>query len=124
MAAQSLRYAQGGSTVARINVIELPASRFEASQSFYASAFGWELTSFGSFACTTTGDVDLGLQGDASEATRAPMAIIDVDDIEQALTAVKQHGGTITKPVFEIPGGKRFHFTDPSGNELGVVQAD
>lgn len=108
----------------RINVVELPSKHFESTKSFYASAFGWELSDFGTFACTTTGIVDLGLQGDASEATRAPMAIIDVDDIEQALVAVQRHGGTITKPIFEIPGGKRFHFVDPSGNELGVVKAD
>jgi uncharacterized protein len=111
-------------SVARINVIELPAANLASTKTFYESAFGWELTAFGTFACTVTGDVDLGLQGDAAEATRAPMAIVDVDDIEQAAAAVEKSGGTITKPIFEIPGGKRFHFTDPSGNELGVVQAD
>jgi uncharacterized protein len=110
--------------VARINMIELPARKYEASKAFYASAFGWELADFGSYACTRTEDVGLGLQGDESEMERAPMAIVDVDDIEQAAADVAQHGGTITKAIFAIPGGRRFHFTDPSGNELGVVQAD
>lgn len=109
--------------MARINVVELPAPNVEPTRSFYSSAFGWDFADFGSFSCTMTGDVDLGLQGDATEATRAPMAIIDVDDIVQAAAAVKRHGGTITKEIFEIPGGKRFHFVDPSGNELGVVEA-
>lgn len=110
---------------ARINFIELPAQNFESTKSFYSSAFGWQLIDFGSsFACTMTKDVGLGLQGDSTEATRAPLAVIDVDDIERAAAVVEQHGGTITKPIFEIPGGKRFHFVDPSGNELGVVKAD
>lgn len=110
--------------MARINVIELPAANYESTKSFYSSAFGWQLTDFGSFSGTMTGDVDLGLQGDLTEATRAPLAIIDVDDIEQFAAAVERHGGTITKRIFEIPGGKRFHFIDPSGNELAVVEAD
>jgi predicted enzyme related to lactoylglutathione lyase len=87
--------------------------------------FGWELTDFGpSYSCTMTGDVHLGLQGDASEATRAPLAVIAVDDLNQALAAVEQGGGTITKPIFAFPGGRRFHFRDPSGNELAALKAD
>ncbi len=111
--------------MARFNFIELPASDVGATKSFYSSVFGWELTDFGpSYACTMTGDVALGLQGDASEATRAPLAVIAVDDLNQALAAVEQGGGTITKPIFAFPGGRRFHFRDPSGNELAALKAD
>lgn len=110
--------------MARINMIELPAKNYEATKSFYSSAFGWELSDFGSFACTMSDDFGIGIQGDLTEATRVLVAVIDVDDIEEAASIVVQHGGTITKPIFEIPGGKRFHFVDPSGNELAVVEAD
>ena len=111
--------------MARFNFIELPASDIEATKSFYSSAFGWQLTDFGaSYSCTMSGDVDLGLQGDLSEATRAPLAVIAVDDLNQALEAVEQSGGTITKPIFAFPGGRRFHFRDPSGNELAALKAD
>ena len=47
-----------------------------------------------------------------------------VDDLEAALEAVSKAGGAITKPVFAFPGGRRFHFRDPSGNELAALKAD
>jgi uncharacterized protein len=110
--------------MARINLIELPAKNYEATKAFYTSAFGWELSDFGSFACTMSEDCGIGIQGDLTEATRSLVAVIDVDDIEHAADVIAQQGGTITKPIHEIPGGKRFHFADPSGNELAVVQAN
>ncbi|MBB3173499.1 hypothetical protein FHR90_001322 [Endobacter medicaginis] len=111
--------------MARINFVELPAAGFVASRRFYTEAFGWEMTGFGpSYACTMTGDVDLGLQGDAVEATAAPLPVIEVGDLEAALASVREAGGQISKPVFGFPGGRRFHFRDPSGCELAVMQAD
>lgn len=108
----------------RINYVELPSASFTASAKFYADAFGWSLASFGpTYACTTTGDVDIGLQGDMPEATKAPLPVIDVDDLEAALATVQKAGGTIIRPIFGFPGGRRFHFRDPSGNELAVVKA-
>ena len=111
--------------MARPGFIELPTRDVAASKSFYAEAFGWTMTDFGaSYACTMSGDVDVGLQGDALEATAAPLAVIAVDDLQAAQAAVEQAGGTIVRPVFAFPGGRRFHFLDPSGNELAVLQAD
>ncbi len=111
--------------MARINYVELPAKDIAAAKKFYADAFGWSLTEFGpSYAATVTGDVDLGLQGDMADATKAPLTVIDVDDLEAALASVKKAGGTITKPIFSFPGGRRFHFLDPNGNELATVKAD
>ena len=110
--------------MARPNYIELPAADLAAAKAFYARAFGWTLTGFGpSYAATTTGDVDIGLQGDMTEATRAPLPVIDVGDLEAALAAVTVAGADIVKPIFAFPGGRRFHFLDPNGNELAVVQA-
>jgi uncharacterized protein len=111
--------------MARPNFIELPVRDLAATKGFYEKAFGWSMAEFGpSYACTTTGDVDLGLQADAADAPKAPLVVMAVDDLEPALKAVTQAGGKITKPIFSFPGGRRFHFTDPSGNELAVWQAD
>jgi predicted enzyme related to lactoylglutathione lyase len=111
--------------MARICFIELPAGNLGAAKTFYGSVFGWDLADFGpSYACTMTGDVDLGLQGELSEAARAPLAVIAVDDLDAAQAAVEQAGGVITQAIFAFPGGRRFHFTDPNGNELAVLKAD
>ncbi len=110
---------------ARMNYVELPGSELAATKTFYESAFGWQLTAFGpTYAATMTGDVDLGLQGDASEAPAAPLPVIEVDDLEAALGAVQAAGATILRPIFVFPGGRRFHFRDPSGNELAAVKSD
>jgi predicted enzyme related to lactoylglutathione lyase len=111
--------------MARPSYIELPAADIAASKAFYTKAFGWTLAEFGpSYAATTTGDVDVGLQGDASEAPAAPLPVIQVDDLDAALVAVTAAGGNIVRPTFAFPGGRRFHFRDPHGNELAVMQAD
>jgi predicted enzyme related to lactoylglutathione lyase len=112
-------------TGGRINYVELPVRDVGATKAFYSAAFGWTLADFGpTYAATTTGDVDLGLQGDATEATAAPLPVIEVDDLAVTQAAVEASGGTITKPVFAFPGGQRFHFRDPAGNELAAVKGD
>jgi len=106
---------------ARLNYVELPTSALEESVRFYEAAFGWTLSRFGpTYAATTTGDTDLGLQADASDAAEAPLAVIQVDDVDAAAAAVEAAGGEIVRPVFSFPGGRRFHFRDPSGNELAA----
>ncbi len=107
--------------MARPSFIELPAADLGAAKTFYEQAFGWSLTSFGpTYACTMTGDVDVGLQGDMAEAPKAPLVVVQVEDLEASLEAVTQAGGTIVRPIFGFPGGRRFHFRDPVGNELAV----
>ena len=109
--------------IARLNYVELPATDIAKAKAFYEQAFGWNLTAFGpDYAGTTTGDVDIGLQSDKAEAPKAPLAIVETKNLEAALKSVTAAGGKITKPIFSFPGGRRFHFTDPSGNELAVWQ--
>jgi predicted enzyme related to lactoylglutathione lyase len=111
--------------MARLNYVELPVGDIGAAKAFYESAFGWSLTDFGpTYASTLTGDTDIGLQGDAGEATKAPLAVIQVDDLESTLAAVTGAGATIVRPIFAFPGGRRFQFLDPGGNELACMQAD
>lgn len=108
----------------RLDYFELPAAKLEEGAKFYEAAFGWTLARFGpTYAATTTGDTDIGLQGDSAEAPKAPLPVIRVDDIAAAAAAVEAAGGDIVRPVFSFPGGRRFHFRDPNGNELAVWQA-
>jgi hypothetical protein len=110
---------------ARLNYVELPVPGIGPARTFYEQAFGWQMQEFGpTYAATMTGDTDVGLQGDAEEASAAPLPVIDVPDLEGALAAVEHAGGRVVRPIFSFPGGRRFHFLDPSGNELACVQAD
>jgi predicted enzyme related to lactoylglutathione lyase len=107
----------------RICFVELPVGAIEPTKDFYAKAFDFPMTDFGpTYACTMSGDVDLGLQADATEAPRAPLPVIQVDSLEQSEARVREAGGTITKAAFSFPGGRRFHFRDPGGNELAAMQ--
>jgi uncharacterized protein len=108
--------------MARIDYVELPSvTAHELTRGFYSKAFGWQFTDFGpDYAATTNGDVDLGLNGQPNEALAAPLPVIRVDDLEAVLDAVASAGGIISRSIFAFPGGRRFHFIDPSGSELAV----
>jgi predicted enzyme related to lactoylglutathione lyase len=107
---------------ARIDYVELPtATAHELTRAFYSKAFGWEFASYGpTYSATTNGTTDVGLQGDPTDALSAPLPVIKVEDLEGAFDAVTKAGGVIAKPIFSFPGGRRFHFIDPSGSELAV----
>lgn len=109
-------------SAAQIDFVELPsATAHELTRAFYSKAFGWQFTNYGpTYSATTNGTTDVGLQGDPPEALSAPLPVIRVDDLELALDAVVNAGGVIAKSIFSFPGGRRFHFIDPSGSELAV----
>ena len=107
--------------MARLDYVELPATDIAATRSFYERAFGWSMTQFApTYSATTTDDTNVGLQADASERPEAPLPVLQVEAVEAALAAVEAAGGEIVKPIRSFPGGRRFHFKDPSGNELAV----
>lgn len=109
--------------MARLNYVELPVRDTAAAKAFYEQAFGWDMTEFGpTYAATITGDTDVGLQGDAGEATKAPLPVIEVEDLDAALAAVTGAGAQIVRPIFTFPGGRRFQFLDPSGNEIACTE--
>lgn len=107
---------------ARIDYVELPTvTAHEVTRAFYSETFGWRFTGYGpDYAATTDGTVDIGLNGQADQALSAPLPVIRVDNLEPMFDAVTKAGGIIAKPIFAFPGGRRFHFIDPSGNELAV----
>ncbi len=111
--------------MARLNYVELPVRDLAATRGFYERAFGWSLTEFGpTYAATVTGDTDVGLDADSAEAPKAPLPVIEVQDLDATLRAVEQAGGKVVRPIFAFPGGRRFHFLDPSGNEVAASKAD
>jgi len=107
----------------RPDFIELPSPDLAAAKAFYAQAFGWGIADYGpAYSCTTTGDVDVGLQDDPAQATQGPLVVIQVPGLDAAAAAVAAAGGAIIRPAFAFPGGRRFHFRDPNGNELAAWQ--
>ncbi|MBP8231908.1 MAG: VOC family protein [Rhizorhabdus sp.] len=110
---------------ARLNYVELPTADVVATRQFFEAAFGWSLTVFGpayagTVAAGAGGTSDLGLNGHGDDAPAAPLPIVEVDDLEASLAAVEAAGGVVTRPIFAFPGGRRFHFREPSGNEMAV----
>ena len=107
----------------RIDYFELPASDLAAAKSFYSSVFDWSFTDYGpSYAGFGYPGADREAGGISSDAdhTRTPLAILYSDNLELSEQKVRSAGGKIVKPISSFPGGRRFHFTDPSGNELAV----
>ena len=109
--------------MARINYLELPVADTARAKSFYAAAFNWTFADFGpTYAATLTGDTDIGFQADPGQQTAAALPVIEVDDLEATLASVQAAAGIVTVPMFAFPGGRRFHFRDPDGHELAVMQ--
>lgn len=109
--------------MARMNYLELPVADTAAAKAFYAAAFGWAFADYGpTYAATTTGDTDVGFQADVAQKTAAALPVIEIDDIDATLAAVICAGATITAPIFDFPGGRRFHFRDLDGHELAAMQ--
>jgi predicted enzyme related to lactoylglutathione lyase len=104
----------------KIDYIEFPSSNRAVTSAFLQAAFGWGVTSYGP---DYDGIEGAGIDGgvDQSEGrVGATMAVVRTDDLDDAERRVTAAGGTITRPQFDFPGGRRFHFREPGGNELAV----
>ena len=106
-----------------INYIEFEVSDMRQTQQFYESAFDWKFNDYGpGYAGIQKhggGEVG-GLRLSSEVAAGVPLVILYSSDLDGSLVAVRAAGGKVTKEPFEFPGGRRFHFKDPSGNELAV----
>lgn len=111
-----------------IDYIELPVTDLGAAQAFYGAAFGWEFVDYGpEYAGVRTaaeqGNAESGglRLAQAGEASRGgPLVLLFSDDLDATLAAVTEAGGEVVAGPYEFPGGRRFHFLDTSGNELGA----
>jgi predicted enzyme related to lactoylglutathione lyase len=105
----------------KIDYVEFASGDLARSKDFFANAFGWSFQDYGpTYAAMTNAGLDGGFQADPAEAAAAPLVILRADDLDAALQAVKDSGGEILRPIFSFPGGRRFHFREPGGNELAV----
>jgi uncharacterized protein len=102
----------------KIDYLELPGGDMGGTKAFYAKAFGWTFTDYGpSYAAFKEG-LDGGF--DSDEASDKPLPVLFANDLEAMLEKVTEAGGEIIRPIFSFPGGRRFHFRDPAGNEMAV----
>ena len=108
----------------KIDYIEMPASDFDAVQTFYEAVFSWTFEDYGAeYRAFSDGKLDGGFYRSSQRSSAdegAPLVIFYADDLEAVEKAVIAAGGNIVKPIFSFPGGRRFQFTDPHGNELAV----
>lgn len=108
-----------------IDYFEIPSTDGEGTRAFFEKAFGWEYLSYGpSYTEIREAGVLGGINSDATDLTKTTVIGIRTDDIAAAEAAIIAAGGTITRPTYGFPGGKRLHFTEPSGQELLVYQPD
>jgi uncharacterized protein len=107
-----------------VDYFELTAVDLAEAKRFYSAAFGWTFNEYGpTYAGINkpSGEGEAGGICQDSNVTRGgPLLILYSNNIEASVISVQEAGGQIVKELFAFPGGRRFHFTDPSGNELAV----
>jgi predicted enzyme related to lactoylglutathione lyase len=108
----------------KINYVEFPANNLEATKSFFEAAFGWSFADYGPEYAAFS---DQGLDGGffksplaASTDKGSALLVFYSARLEETQSKVEKAGGRIVKPIFPFPGGRRFHFAEPSGNEFAV----
>jgi len=107
-----------------IDYVELGVTDLEAAKAFYAAAFGWRFRDYGpeyAGILWVEGDGEVGGLSTARAPGRAgPLVLLWTADVDASVAAVTDAGGEVVEGPYAFPGGRRFHFTDPAGNELGV----
>ncbi|MDF2153001.1 VOC family protein [Vibrio sp. CAU 1672] len=108
----------------KLDYVEFAACDLDATKRFFTKVFGWQFVDYGpEYTAFTNQGLDGGfyLSQQASQTqTGGALLVFYSADIHATLDKVQRHGGSITKAIFEFPGGCRFHFTEPSGNEFAV----
>lgn len=104
----------------KIDYVEFPSTNRALSSAFFQAAFGWGITSYGPIYDGIEG---AGIDGGVDQSDNrvsATMAVVRTRDLNDAERRVVAAGGVITRPQFDFPGGRRFHFREPGGNEMAV----
>ena len=107
-----------------INYLELPVKDIEKTKQFFSQVFGWGFIDYGpEYTCFTDAGITGGfyLSNQSFDLARGCVLIVIYSEaLEASLQVVEQHGGIISKAIFSFPGGRRFHFKDPNGNEFAI----
>lgn len=108
----------------KINYVEFPAKDIEATKAFFTAVFGWSFTDYGpEYTAFFNEGVNGGFfQSELSASTDngSVLVVFYSKDLEVTQNKIEEAGGSIVKPIFSFPGGWRFHFADPNGNEYAV----
>ena len=108
----------------KINYIEFPAKDISVTKKFFGEVFGWVFTDYGpDYVAVSSAGIDAGFfRSDlvVSQGIGSVLIVFYSNTLESTRDKIEKSGGTITKPIFSFPGGRRFHFTDPNGNEYAV----
>jgi len=108
----------------KINYVEFPSTNLEETKKFFSQVFGWSFQDFGSeYSVFSNQGINGGFyQSDLSSSTRngAALIVFYSDSLKATQEKIKKAGGSILKPAFSFPGGFRFHFSEPGGNEFAV----
>ena len=105
----------------RVDYVEFQTTNIEKTKKFYSVVFGWEFTDYGpEYTSFTDGRLGGGFVLVPALVTGGPLIVIYATNLEVIKTGIRENGGQIVRDIFDFPGGRRFHFTDPSGNELAV----
>jgi len=108
----------------KVNYIELPAKNLQATKDFFSQAFDWSFQDFGpEYSAFSNQGIDGGFfKSDLSSSTSngAALIVFYSSDLEATQEKIKKANGIIMKQIFAFPGGRRFHFAEPSGNEFAV----
>ncbi len=109
-------------TTGKLDYIELPAigATLDSTKAFYSTVFGWSFTDYGPTYAAFNEGLDGGFQADATESPPAPLPVLYSGQLEETMETVETAGGIILQAIFAFPGGRRFHFRDPAGNEIAV----
>ena len=110
----------------KINYLEFPAFDLDACKEFFSKAFGWVFTDYGP-EYTAFSSSEAGLDGgffkselSVSTQTGSALIVFYSDKLEKTQAKIIESGGSIIQEIFSFPGGRRFHFVDPCGNEFAV----
>lgn len=105
----------------RMDYIEFRSTNIEQTKKFYSQVFGWEFTDYGpDYTSFRDGRMNGGFEFAPEVQGGGPLVVLYSLDLEEIEAQVIASGGRVVRETFEFPGGRRFHFTDPSGNELAV----
>ena len=105
----------------QIDYIEFGATDIGRTKQFYQQVFGWRFEDYGpDYTSFQDGRLTGGFTKGSAVRPANPLVVIYAAQLEAIEAKVKQAGGTIVRKTYAFPGGRRFHFNDPSGNELAV----
>ncbi len=105
----------------KIDYLEFPATDIEGSKLFYSTVFGWKFEDYGpEYTSFSDGRLSGGFSSRIAAPAKGLLIVIYCQNLNEAQRRIRDAGGAVVKATFAFPGGTRFHFTDPNGNELAV----